>query len=115
MARYAGARILHTLLWILCAGSVLLVASLLPVLPVEETAVVAPIPGSDGRLHHPSPQAAVVPLARLFVPMSGKSYAFGLWSWIVLGVLLVGSAYLGRLLSRWILRRKKQSSRGDPE
>ena len=105
---------MNTLLWILCAGGILLIASLLPVLPVEKTAVVAPIPDSDGRLHDPLPQDAIVSLAVLLVPVSGASYGLSSWSWIVLSVLVIASAYLGRSLSRRILRRRNQQRPVDP-
>ena len=100
-----GGSTLRTLVAALCTAGLLLVVLFLPVIPVQETMVVAPIAGPDDS-YQPAPTRMVTTsLVELFSGKSGVSYSLDLLSLGAFVVLMVVVWFLARAVSRRFARR----------
>ena len=98
---------------VLCIVGLCVLAAVLPVVPVQQTRVVAPIPGPDGLLQ-PAPTRMVnVSLVELLRGRSGVSYSLDFVSLAALAVLGVGLWFLARVAMRRIARTREQAARRD--
>ena len=96
---------MRTLVAALCTAGLLLVVLFLPVIPVQETMVVAPIAGPDDS-YQPAPTRMVTTsLVELFSGKSGVSYSLDLLSLGAFVVLMVVVWFLARAVSRRFARR----------